>query len=103
MANLAAVAWCFGGAGLAAGAWSRRRGSAQALVGVGAVAMYLIDIIGKFWSRAEWASWLSPFHYFQGAGILKGFTGRRYDLTILLTFGAIAVVLAYWQFQRRDV
>ena len=109
MGNLAAVAWCFGAAALAAGAWSRRRGSAQAMISVGAIALYLIEIVGKFWSRAEWASWLSPFHYFQGAAILKGYADfggrldRGWDLAVLLVAGLVGVVLAYFVFQRRDL
>jgi hypothetical protein len=103
MLHLAAVAWCFGGAALAAAAWSRRRGSAQALVGVGAVGLYLVEVVGEAWSRAAWASRLSPFHYFHGAGILSGLTTPTRDLMILGVIGLTGVVLAYWQFERRDV
>ena len=52
MSHLSAVAWCFGGAALAAAAWARRRGAAQALVGVGAVAFYLMEVVGEAWPRA---------------------------------------------------
>ena len=50
-----------------------------------------------------WASWVSPFHRFHGAGILAGVTKPSRDLTTLIGLGAIGVALAYWQFQRRDV
>ena len=103
MFHLAAVGWCFGGAALAAGAWSRRRGSAQTLVGVGAVALYLLEVVGEAWPRAAWVSRLSPFHHFHGSGILLDTTSPARDLTILCTIGAIGVALAYWQFNRRDV
>jgi ABC-2 type transport system permease protein len=103
MAHLAAVGWCFGGAALAAAAWSRRRGAAQALVGVGAVALYLAEVVGEAWTRAAWASRLSPFHYFHGSGILSGLTHPAHDLTVLGVVGVSGVMLAYWQFNRRDV
>jgi hypothetical protein len=103
MAHLTAVAWCFGGAALAAAAWSRRRGLAQSAVAVAAVAFYLMEVVGEAWSRAAWASWLSPFHRFHGSGILSGQTNPGRDLTILGTLGLAGVLLAYWQFSRRDV
>jgi len=103
MSHLAAVGWCFGGAALAASGWSRRRGSAQAFVGVGAVAWYLVEVIGQVWSRAAWASRLSPFHYFHGAAILTGAADSARDLTILGVVGLAGIVLAYWRFNRRDV
>jgi hypothetical protein len=104
MANLAAVAWCFGGVALAAAAFSRRRGSATTIVAVGCVAMYLAETVGEAWpARAGWASWLSPFHRFHGAAIIAGDAHSASDFTILLTIGAAGVALAYWQYQRRDV
>jgi ABC-type transport system involved in multi-copper enzyme maturation permease subunit len=103
MVNLAAVAWCFGAAGLAAAAFSRRRGSAIALVSVGAVWLYLMEVVGEAWPRMSWAAWVSPFHRFHGAGILAGQTQPARDLTILLGAGLLGVVLAYWRFNRRDL
>ena len=55
------------------------------------------------WSRAVWASRVSPFHRFHGADILSGVTHPARDLTILLAIGVAGVVMAYWRFQRRDV
>jgi len=103
MSHLSAVAWCFGGVALAAAARARRRGAAQALVGVAAIAFYLMEVVGEAWSRAAWASRLSPFHRFHGAGILTGQTEPVRDLTTLLAIGAVAIGLAYWQFQHRDL
>ena len=102
-AHLAAVAWCFGGAGLAAAAWSRRRGAAQAFVGIGAVVLYLVDFVGDAWTRVSWVAWLSPFHQFHGARILAGTTHPARNLSVLFTLGAIGIVMAYWKFQRRDL
>jgi len=103
MSHLAAVSWCFGGAALAAAAWARRRGAAQVLVGVSAVALYLLEVVGEAWARAAWVARLSPFHHFHGGDILAGHTNPARDLTILVLIAAVGVVLAYWQFHRRDV
>ena len=103
MSHLAAVAWCFGGMALAAAAWSERRGSAQSIVGVSAVAFYLMEVVGEAWSRARWASRFSPFHHFHGADIMAGLSHPVRDLAILMAIGVVGVVMAYWQFQRRDV
>jgi len=103
VAHLMAVAWCFGGAGLAAAAWARRRGAAQAAIGVTAVAMYLLDFVGDAWPDAGWLAWLSPFHAFHGAQILSESTHAARDLSVLFGLGALGVALAYWKFQRRDV
>ena len=103
MAHLTAVSWCFGGAALAAGAWARRRGQAQSVVGVAAVALYLMEFVGEAWPRQIWLARVSPFHHFHGPSLLAGQTDPVRDLAILITVGAIGAGLAYWQFQRRDV
>jgi hypothetical protein len=89
--------------GLAAGAWSRRRGAAQALIAVAAVALYLVDVVAEAWTRARGLGRISPFHYFHGAPILLGTSDVARDLTVLFGIGIVATVLAYWQFHRRDL
>jgi len=103
LSHLAAVSWCFCGAALAAAAWASRRGAAQAVVGIGSVALYLLDTVAEAWDRAAWMAPLSPFHYFHGANILAGRTDPARDLTVLVLMGAAGAALAYWQFRRRDM
>jgi len=103
MYHLAAVSWCFGAAALAAAAWARRRGAAQALVGVSAIAFYLLDTVADAWDRVAWLAPLSPFHYFHGAGILAGSTDPARDLPVLVAAGLAGTAAAYWQFRRRDM
>jgi hypothetical protein len=103
MIHLAAVSWCFGGAGLAAAAWSRRRGAAQAGIAFTSVALYLIDVIGESWARVLPLARLLPFHYYHGAAILRGTANAALDLSVLSGIGATAIALAYWQFGRRDL
>jgi len=103
MIHLAAASWCFGGVALAAAAWSRRRGVAQAAVAIAAVALYLIDVIGESWSKALPLARLLPFHYYHGAAILRGTANAALDLSILVGVGVVGIALAYWQFGRRDL
>jgi hypothetical protein len=101
--HLAAVAWCFGGAALAAAAWARRRGSAQAPVAIAAVALYLVYLLGAAWRPARVVARLSPFLYYQGAAILAGRDNTVRDLSILFTAGVVGTAIGYWQFSRRDL
>jgi ABC-2 type transport system permease protein len=101
--HLAAVAWCFGAAALAAAAWAWRRGAAQSIVGVSAIAFYLLDTVAEAWDAVAWTAPLSPFHYFHGAEILAGRTDPARDLAMLIAVGVAGTALAYWQFRRRDV
>ena len=100
---LTVLSWSLGGVALARAAWARRRGSAMASIGVAAVAMYLVEFIGGAWAPARRLSVLSPFHYYQASAVLAGTAEPSRDLSILAAVGAIAVVLAYWRFQRRDL
>jgi ABC-2 type transport system permease protein len=103
MAHFAAVGWCFGGAGLAAGAVARRRGAALAPVAIAAVGLYLLDMLGEYWSAAQPFARVSPFHYFHGAAILAGTARPWLDLPLLILAGGAAVAVAYWCFHRRDL
>lgn len=103
MIHLAALAWCFGGAALACAAFVNRRAAAAAIVGIGAVALYLADFVGASWPTARYAATVSPFHYFQGAAVLEGTAATARDLTVLLGAGLAGVVVAYVKFQRRDI
>jgi ABC-type transport system involved in multi-copper enzyme maturation permease subunit len=103
MGNFAAVTWCFGGAALAVAAFAERRGSAQAVVAVAAVAFYLFEIITGIWSRFWSLGWIGPFRYFRGAAIARGTTRPEIEIPLLLAAGAVCVIVAYWQFQKRDV
>jgi ABC-2 type transport system permease protein len=101
--HLTAIAWCFGGVALFAGASARRRSSAVTAVSVGAVALYLLELVGGAWAPMRRVATLSPFHYFQGSAILAGEADVARNLFVL---GAIAIAasgLAYWRFERRDL
>jgi len=103
MVHLTALAWCFGCAGLACATFVNRRAAALATIGISAVAFYLADFVGASWPAARYAATVSPFHYFRGAEILAGTAPTARDISILLTAGVAAVVIAYVRFQRRDI
>jgi ABC-2 type transport system permease protein len=103
MVYLTATAWCFGSIALAAAAASRRRAAALAPVAIGAIAMYLLEMLGDVWSVAGKLAVLSPFHYFPGSEVLNGRTDIALNLSVLGTASLVFIALAYWQFSRRDL
>lgn len=103
MVYLTATAWCFGSIALAVAAGSRRRASALAPVAIGAIAMYLLQMLGDVWSVARKLAVLSPFHYFPGSAVLNGRTDLALNLTVLGSTSVVFIALAYWQFSRRDL
>ena len=103
MVHLVAIASCFGAAALAASGWARRRGAAQAVIGVAAVALYLLDILGVMWAPVRDIARVSPFNYFRGSAILAGNATTARDLTVLGTLTLIGIATAYLAFRRRDL
>ena len=100
---LTVLSWSVGAAGLAVAARARRRGAALGIIGVSAVALYLVEIVGEAWPAASWMTKISPFHYFHGAEILGGTATPLLDLPVLLALGLAAVAIAYREFGRRDL
>lgn len=101
--HLVAVAWCFGALGLAVAAGARRWGAAFASVALGAVALYLIDLLAIGWPAARIVSWMSPFHYYPALPILAGTATGVTDLAVLLSAAAVLTSIAYWRWDRRDL
>jgi beta-exotoxin I transport system permease protein len=103
VAHLVLVSCCFGAASLAAAGWARRRATAQAPVALAAIALYLIDFLGAWWTALSRVSRISPFHFYQGAAIVEGRANTALDLSVLGAATAAAGALAYWRFGRRDL
>ncbi|MBO3750933.1 ABC transporter permease subunit [Streptosporangiaceae bacterium NEAU-GS5] len=96
------VALFFGTVALAVGAAVGRRQTALTVVGVWAVAGYVVETLGRNADWISWARWLSPFHYFlDGRPLYAGWPVGDY----LVLAGATAVLLltAVLAFDRRDV
>jgi len=103
MAHLTLVAWSFGAVTLAASGWARRRAAAWAPVALAAVAAYLIDFLGLWWSAMPRIGRLTPFHFYQGSAVFEGRANTALDLSVLAAATVVATAIAYWRFSRRDL
>ena len=101
--NLALLMQCWGGIALAIGAFSRRRSVAGGIAGLLAVAMFLLDYVGRAWQTAERAGWFSPFRYYSPFDMLVGNPLPGKNLAILASVAITGFALGYVLFSRRDI
>ncbi len=102
-AHLAAIAFCFGAAALAAATFARRRIPVVAGVGLTAIAMYVLNLLAMAWPRVRSLGVLSPFHYYDHRQLLAGTGDTAWNLSVLLLASAAGISVAYWQWARRDL
>ncbi len=102
-ASLAALMACWAGVTLAVAAAARRRAVVGALVGVAALATFLLDYIARAWEPARGSGVLSPFHYFEPTALLLGAPLNTFDLAVLVGVGGMGIAIAYIVFARRDI
>ncbi|MEU4829416.1 ABC transporter permease subunit [Streptosporangium sp. NPDC023615] len=96
------LALFFGTLCLTVGAATRRPGVALAVVGVVAVAGYVVETMGKDVDALSWLRWLSPFHYYlDGRPLQLGLPVWEY--LVLAAATAVLVLIAIPAFDRRDV
>jgi hypothetical protein len=100
---LGSVTLCWGGLALAAASGVRRRATASGGVAVAALAMYLLDYLGRVWDPARYVSTLSPFHYFEPMTLVSGTPLRVSDVAVLLAIGGAGAAASYTIFSRRDL
>ncbi|MFB4282384.1 MULTISPECIES: ABC transporter permease subunit [unclassified Nonomuraea] len=92
----------FGTVALAVGAATGRRLVASAVVGVWAVAGYVVVTIGRNIDAIAWLKWLSPFHYYtEGRPLYEGLPVG--DYLVLAGATAVLALTAVLAFDRRDV
>ena len=101
--SLGAVVWCWGGIALAAASAVRRRAVAAGLAGIAALAMYLVDYLGRVWDPLSRVSPFSPFHYFEPMTLITGSPLNTAHLAILFGIGAAGAGVGYVVFARRDL
>ena len=101
--HLVSVGWCFGALALAVAAGARRWSAAFAPVTLGAVALYLIEVLAIGWAPARTVAWISPFHYYPALPIVAGDAVGLTNVAVLLTAAAVLTATAYWRFNRRDL
>jgi len=102
-ANLAALAFCWGGVTLAVAVRTRRRAVAGSIVGLAAVATFLLDYVARAWAPARRIVWISPFHYYDPTARLIGLPPDLAHIWTLVGVGLAGVATAYAIFGRRDV
>jgi hypothetical protein len=102
-ANLLAVAWCFGAAGLALAAYVRRRATAVGVIALDAVVLYLLHFAAASWAPARPFALASPFHYYEGMRTLIGMHNPRPDIVALLVASLVLSGCAYVLYGRRDL
>ena len=76
---------------------------AELVVAVAALAMYLLDYLGRVWDPAAYLSTLSPFHYFEPMTLVSGTPLRVRDVAVLLAIGGAGAAASYAIFSRRDL
>jgi ABC-type transport system involved in multi-copper enzyme maturation permease subunit len=103
LTNLLALAACFGAFALFLATISRRWATAFTTGTMTMVLMYMIDFLAIGWRPMRVLSWVSPFHYYPALSIIAGDASTGRDIAVLLTIATVFTVLAYWQFQRRDL
>jgi ABC-type transport system involved in multi-copper enzyme maturation permease subunit len=101
--HLVSVGWCFGALGLTVAAGARRWSGAFAPVTLGAVALYLIEVLAIGWAPARTVAWISPFRYYPALPIVAGDPVGLTNVAVLLTAAAVLTATAYWRFNRRDL
>lgn len=87
---------------LAASASFDRPGPAIGLAVAYLLVNYFLEILGSFWSAAQWTQEYSLFHHFESGQILTG-NANLFDFALLATASAVPLLYALWVFPRRDL
>ena len=101
--SLAGVMVCWCGVTLAVSASVRRRAVAAAVVGIAALAAFLLDYLGRAWEPASAISRISPFHYFEPTMLMMGAPLNATDVAVLVGVGLAGGAVAWAIFARRDI
>ena len=88
---------------MAIGSAARRRSVAGGLVGLIALAMFLLDYVARAWEPAERVAWLSPFRYYSPFELVMGNPLSLKNLLVLAGISVSGYAFAYWLFSRRDI
>jgi len=101
--NLGLLMLCWSGVAMAIGSAARRRGVAGAMAGFLALAMFLLDYVGRMWHPAERVAWLSPFRYYTPFDLVMGDPLPGKNVVVLCGIAVAGSVVAYVLFSRRDI
>ena len=101
--NLGVLMVCWGGIALAAASRARRRSVAGSVVGLLALATFLLDYVARAWQPAESIAWLSPFRYYAPLDLVMGKQIPAHNLWVLAGVAAFGFAISYFLFSRRDI
>ena len=102
MFSLLLVGGAFGGLAFAMSGATGRTGLSYGVVGVLAVATYIINGLAQTVESIEFLQWISPFHYYVGNDPLANGI-QVWHALVLLAIIAVGLILAVTTFQRRDL
>lgn len=102
-ANLSLIVVAWGTIALVVGSLARRRGHAAGATALLALAMFILDAVGRLWQPLRQVSRFSPFHYFSPFPLIAGTPLPLGDVVALAAIGLAGFVLATIAFGRRDL
>jgi hypothetical protein len=94
---------CWGGIALAVAVASKRRVVAGTLVGVAALAAYLLDYLGRAWDPARTIGSFTPFHFFEPMTLVSGAPLSTQNTAALVAIGLTATIVGAVILSRRDI
>jgi hypothetical protein len=94
---------CWGGIALAVAAAAKRRAVAGTIVGVAALAAYLLDYLGRAWDPARTIGSLTPFHFFEPMSLVSGAPLNTGNIAALVAIGSMATIVGAVILSRRDI
>ena len=79
-----------------------RHGGIGIGLGIAAV-MYFLNIVANISESAEFLKYITPFGYAEGADIVTNVNLDTGKILIGMGFAVIGIILAYWQYGRKDI
>lgn len=103
LANLYCVYVAVGGIAMLVSSLSDRRGRAVATAFAIVVASFLLNLVAQIWVPAEQVAFLGVLEYYRPAQILQSGDFPASDVTVLITVGAVAMMLGGEVVARRSI
>ena len=101
--NLGLLMLAWSAIAMGIGAAFRRRGPANGLAALLALATFLLDYIARAWKPAATVAWISPFRYYNPFDLIMGRPLALRDLLVLGSLAAAGYLAAFFLFSRRDI
>lgn len=101
--GLGMVVLAWGGITLAIAAMSVRRASAGAIAGVLTAAMFILALLGDFWTAARPLAHISPFWYHRASTLVAGGSMNWSNVAILAAITMLAYITARITYTQRDL